>query len=213
MIYSFLAKSKSYKRLIAIVTLACLISSCGLIIKKSPVDKYNREFLAKHENTIKKQRDKHRLIAAQNNIYYDAEMNRMKSIEVEKNKREALNKKFLQNYVNVLNERQKPDEYIYTKNNHGPFIVKQNKKLNYNKYKFLDPAKIQEKSFNHINYTTLQINFDYWQLILEENQERRRETLQLIKEQTQNKPKEPEKPTGTIENLKERFRNIFNKKE
>lgn len=213
MMYLFSRINK--KNIFCIFLLIFLVSSCGFK-RKDPVDIYNKKFLKKYEKTISKKRDKHRKIAAENNIFYGYKKNPDDDLESIK-LRDELNQQFLENYrkQDEIDERTKEIEVSYLDENHGEYtkLISVNKP-NVDKYSYFNKNTFMKKNFNYINYDTIQTNFDYIVLfsdVRQKNYANKVKEYQELQKSIEEKEKK-EKSIFNTDNIKNRFKNLFNKK-
>lgn len=212
MIYLYLKKNRFFS-LFCVILLLFGISSCGFR-SKDPVDIYNKKFLKKHEKDIAKKRDKHRKIAAENNIFYgyrDAPDEDINSIKL----RDELNAKFLEQYrkKEIADEAVKNIDVSYSEENHGEYVkdVSVDKPV-VDKYAYFDKNTYKNKSFNYISYDVAQTNYDYITLIRREQYKKYNLKLEekRIKEEEKNQ-KSNDGGVLKIDGIKERFKNLFNR--
>ncbi len=213
MMYLHLEKNKFFKFFCLALVLFC-ISSCGFR-SKDPVYIYNKKFLKKHEKDIAKKRDKHRKIAAENNIFYgykDAPDDDINSIKL----RNELNAKFLEQYrkKEMIDEATKNIEVSYLEDNHGEYVKQVSvDRPNVDKYSYFNRNTYMNKNFNYIHYDVAQTSYDYLYLIKREQLKKYNLKLEMekLKAEEEKNKKSEENKTFDINNIKERFKNLFNK--
>lgn len=209
MTYLHLKKDRNSFYLLFFILLLFTTSSCGFK-SKDPVDIYNKKFLQKYENVISKKRDKHKQIAAENNIFYGYKKNPDDDLESIK-LREELNRKFLEKYnkQKEIDEITKDIEVSYLTDNHGMYTKKVSiKRPNITKYAYFDKDVYKNKKFNYIYYNTIQTNYDYM-LILKNA--RNKNYLNMRSVDLNNTDKKMENKEGVISNIINKFKSLFNK--
>ena len=209
--YLYLEKNKLF-RLFLLVPLLLYTSACGFR-SKDPVDVYNKKFLKEYEKEIAKKRDKHRKIAAENNIFYgyrDAPDEDINSIKL----RDELNAKFLEQYrkEEYNDDIVKDIDVSYLEDNHGEYVKKVSvERPSVNKYSYFNRDTYMNKNFNYIHYDVAQVNYDYVALIKEAQTKKYNLKLETEKLKEQEKVEPSKDSIFNINNIKERFKNLFNK--
>ena len=209
--YLFL-KNKFFLFFVLLLTVSCNY-------RRDPSLPYNNKFLKKYGKQIERAKVRHKNVVKQNNIFYDENLNRianLKNSEDSNKKREDLNKKFLDNYVNNYETIIRKD-VSYLDNNYGAFVQDKNKEQKQDKFAYFDKEYLKNKSYNSIDYATLQVNYDYVLLIKElqydsyaehfMEKEKEKETIEELKETEVKREKEK-----TSSNIISRFRDLLRRK-
>lgn len=212
MMYLYSNKNRFFSFFCTVLLLFC-ISSCGFR-SKDPVDIYNKKFLKKHEKNIARKRDKHRKIAAENNIFYgyrDAPDEDINSIKL----RDELNAKFLEQYrkKKIADESTKDIDVSYSEENHGEYVKDVSvDRPDVDKYAYFNKDTYKNKSFNYISYDIAQTNYDYISLIRQEQYKKYNLKLEEKKlKEAEETQKNNDGSIFKIDNIKERFKNLFNR--
>ena len=211
-----------YKKNIYIVFFVLFFtSSCGFM-SRDPVNVYNKKFLKKYEKVIAGQRDRHKQIARENNIFYGFRKNPDDDLESMR-RRDELNREFLEKYKkqDEIDEETKNIEVSYLDYNHGEYIKKITASRVYgDKYSYFNKDTYKNKSFNYIDYSEIQTSYDYITLLKKLRQEHFAEELRIKEAKRLEEQGLQKDENGVISaikkvkisNMKERFRNLFKNK-
>lgn len=209
--YLFL-KNKFFLFFVLLLTVSCNY-------RRDPSLPYNNKFLKKYGKQIERAKIRHKNIVKQNNIFYDESLNRianLKSNEDNNKKRKNLNKEFLDSYVNNYDTVVRKD-VLYLDNNHGAFVQDKNKEQKQDKFTYFNKEYLKNKSYNSIDYATLQVNYDYILLIKElqyedyaehfTEKEKEKEAIEELKETEMKQEKEK-----TSSSIISRFKDLLRRK-
>lgn len=198
-----------------------LLSSCGFK-NDDPAHVYNKKFLKKYEKVIAGQRDRHKQIAQENDIFYGSKKKPDEDLESMR-RRDELNREFLEKYrkQDEVDEETKNIEVVYLDSNHDEYVKRVSIDRMYgDKYLYFNKDTYKNKNFNYIDYSEVQTSYDYVTLLQKLRQEYFNEEARIMENRRLEEQSLQDDSKGImstikkvkISNMKEKFKNLFNGK-
>lgn len=206
-------------KILFVLFFCLLIVSCNY--KRDPALPYNNKFLKKYGKQLEKAKRRHKNIARQNNIFYDENLDRIANLKDNKSDeiRKERNKEFLEQYINAYAEKERK-EVSYLDKNHDAFILPSEKnRKDYDKFIYFKKDYLKNKNYHSIDYSIVQVNYDYIQIIKQIQYDEYLNELEVekakekaIEEQKKNAEEKPNTFKKIGSSITDAFKNLFKMK-